>query len=318
MAVHAHSSSALPSMKLQTSLMTTSTRFYERLGSMPSNPADPESVAELVVVALGAFERYYVCWRNQAGHYRQDSYGLPDSLHRWLFPPDGGTRHLQTLQIVFGCGDEFFASDKYGKLENKDTNLREKIPSAESPVEKTERPLLRRSRTLSLVRPSSDPLISPFSPILETPRGYSSPASRRRPQSFAYTAGTLPWERMKPAREANPRSENTAPRFSYVNASVQTDPEPTHSLLSLRDDNSVPSLDSSLSSRSSVADGRTPVAIASPAPNPVVMGRMLDYFNAPKYRLGDALRSTYHHQPMTPEHGLYETWRSVLDRRRTV
>jgi hypothetical protein len=38
---------------------------------MPTDPADPESLVELVVVAFGAFERYYVCWRNQAGQYRQ-------------------------------------------------------------------------------------------------------------------------------------------------------------------------------------------------------------------------------------------------------
>ncbi|KAF2493413.1 hypothetical protein BU16DRAFT_79329 [Lophium mytilinum] len=321
MTLQAHSSSAPASIKLKKSLMRTSTRFHERLASMPSDPADPEGVKELVVVALGAFERYYVCWRNQVGRYRQDSYGLPESLRQWLFPPGGGSRHLQTLQIVFGRGDEFFASDKDGKLENKDTDLREKIPWADSLVEKTGRPLLRRSTTLSLVRPTSDPSLNHLGPITEAPSRYSSPtfsSSRRRPQRISCMAGALPLDRMKSSREVKPRSEDAAPKFPYVNAGVQTDPEPTESLPSLQEDSSDTSVSSPLSSRSSAAEVATPVAIASPAPNPVVMGRMLDYFNAPKYQLGDALRTTYCHQLSFPEHSLHETWRSVLDRRRTV
>jgi hypothetical protein len=45
---------------------------------------------------------------------------LPKCLHKWLFPPDGQTRDLPTLQVSLGSNDEFFASDKLGKLSSRD------------------------------------------------------------------------------------------------------------------------------------------------------------------------------------------------------
>jgi hypothetical protein len=51
--------------------MDASTRLYARLGRIPEDPNDPESLAELLVCAFGAFERYYVCWKTQAGEYKQ-------------------------------------------------------------------------------------------------------------------------------------------------------------------------------------------------------------------------------------------------------
>jgi len=50
----------------------------------------------------------------------EESHKLPEKLHEWLFPPDGGTRDLQTLQVTFGSGEDFFASDKEGKISNRD------------------------------------------------------------------------------------------------------------------------------------------------------------------------------------------------------
>jgi hypothetical protein len=189
-------------------------------------------------------------------------------------------------------------------------------------VERTARPTLRRSRTLSLVRPTSDPMMHPFNPIIESPRRCPSPAflsGKRRPQSIAFSARVLPLERLNTPRETTPSRRETIPmRPSYANASVQTDPEPMFLPPSSQDDRSDTSSNTSRSSRSGVAEVNTPATATSPAPNPVVMGRMLDYFNAPRYQLGDALRSTYSHQPMYPEHELYQIWRSVLDRRRTV
>ncbi|KAF2460438.1 hypothetical protein BDY21DRAFT_268556, partial [Lineolata rhizophorae] len=98
----------------------SSIRLYKRLDALSSNPNDPECVDEVLVVAFGAFEKYYICWRNRAGQYRQDGYGLPERLRSWLFPVDGPPRDYATLQVVFGRGDEFFASDRNGKIENKD------------------------------------------------------------------------------------------------------------------------------------------------------------------------------------------------------
>ncbi|OCK77200.1 hypothetical protein K432DRAFT_304763 [Lepidopterella palustris CBS 459.81] len=305
--------------------MLPSSRLYERLGAMPSNPEDPESVAELVVVAFGAFERYYVCWRNQAGEYKQDSYGLPARLHEWLYPVNGQGRHFPTLQVVLGRGDEFFASDKDGKLENVDIDLREKIPRVDSPVEKTERSALRRSRTLSFVRPTSDPVSKPFSPIIESPNRSSASTvvrqPRERPRSIAFTSALFSQflEREKP-RKACICTQQSQPssRSGYVDASVQTDQEPVpihQSSIAIESDISTVA---SHSSRTSISEISTPLTTVSAAPNPVVMGRMLDYFNAPKYQLGDALRSTYHHVPVYPDFELCHTWMSVLDRRRTV
>ncbi|OAK96333.1 hypothetical protein IQ06DRAFT_51332 [Phaeosphaeriaceae sp. SRC1lsM3a] len=51
--------------------MDSSTRLYTRLGEIPEDPNDPESLADLLVCAFGAFERYYVCWKTRGGEYRQ-------------------------------------------------------------------------------------------------------------------------------------------------------------------------------------------------------------------------------------------------------
>jgi hypothetical protein len=51
--------------------MDASTRLYKRLGEIPEDPNDPESLDDLVVCAFGAFERYYVCWKTKGGEYKQ-------------------------------------------------------------------------------------------------------------------------------------------------------------------------------------------------------------------------------------------------------
>lgn len=57
------------------------------------------------------------------------------------------------MQVVFGRGDEFFASDNNGKLEYKEPELEKKEPTNEELIEKR---ALRRSRTISFMRPRSD------------------------------------------------------------------------------------------------------------------------------------------------------------------
>ncbi|KAI4950141.1 hypothetical protein J4E91_004797 [Alternaria rosae] len=134
--------------------MDASTRLYKRLGEIPEDPNDPESLDDLIVCAFGAFERYYVCWKTKGGEFRQDGYDLPPALKDWLYPNDGTTRDFASLQVVFGRGEEYFASDKNGKLEYKEPELKKQAPTEDE--EKLDRQTLRRSRTVSFLRPLSE------------------------------------------------------------------------------------------------------------------------------------------------------------------
>jgi hypothetical protein len=73
---------------------------------------------------------------------------------------------------------------------------------------------------------------------------------------------------------------------------------------------------------SSSLDIHTPLTEDLPAPNPVYMGRMMDYFSKPGYQLGDSLFSSYryHQQPVYQEgYGNEGEWRdSSVERRQTV
>lgn len=46
---------------------------------------------------------------------------LPPRLHTWLFPLSFPPRHIPTLQVTFGSGDDYFASDRDGKTSNRDS-----------------------------------------------------------------------------------------------------------------------------------------------------------------------------------------------------
>lgn len=46
---------------------------------------------------------------------------LPSRLHTWLFPLSFPPRHIPTLQVTFGSGDDYFASDRDGKTSNRDS-----------------------------------------------------------------------------------------------------------------------------------------------------------------------------------------------------
>ncbi|KAF2853190.1 hypothetical protein T440DRAFT_506045 [Plenodomus tracheiphilus IPT5] len=160
--------------------MDASTRLYQRLAEIPEDPEDPESLDDLIVCAFGAFERYYVCWKTKGGDYRQDGYDLPAALKDWLYPSDGTTRDFASLQVVFGRGEEYFASDKNGKLEFKE-------PEVKKPVEdedKIDRMALRRSRTVSFLRPLSETSIksdATSADSLTSRQSRSSSISSQRP-----------------------------------------------------------------------------------------------------------------------------------------
>ncbi|ORY12813.1 hypothetical protein BCR34DRAFT_284661 [Clohesyomyces aquaticus] len=419
--------------------MNSSTRLYERLEQIPQDPSDPESLEELVVCAFGAFERYYVCWRNRGGEYKQgintspithssltkfvDGYDLPPSLHEWLFPSEGSSRDFPSLQVVFGRGDEYFASDKNGKLENKEPEIKKPVPRSESP-EKLDKPILRRSRTLSFIRPPSDPAAksfipaldahphretlsrppsmtinpqysitsapqppssrpssiatptnsqpssrplsvssaralsepssNPYSPVLDTPIKESptmSPTPRqsqtqsRRPLSMSFNPSAFPRIieedkfRSPDARKRDSGhctcgchipSQVQPPRPIYADASMQTDPSPPPSperkrrppkslRVDITSDASTSSSASSASAQSSIYDIETPMTEILPAPNPVMMGRMLSYFNNPGYRLGDSLSSSLVYVQYQPMEVYQEKWSSPsMGRRQTV
>ena len=70
--------------------MDASTRLYKRLGEIPEDPNDPDSLDDLIVCAFGAFERYYVCWKTKDGQFKQGThtqYSIRGSLvlthERW-------------------------------------------------------------------------------------------------------------------------------------------------------------------------------------------------------------------------------------------
>ncbi|KAF8858659.1 hypothetical protein BDZ45DRAFT_673773 [Acephala macrosclerotiorum] len=97
-------------------------RSHSKTGSTdgPSALRELQNVKNVICVAFGAFDRYYISWEDNDGEFHQESHNLPESLYKWLFPPTGETRHLPTLQVSFGSNDDFFASDQDGKLSSRD------------------------------------------------------------------------------------------------------------------------------------------------------------------------------------------------------
>ncbi|KAF2739757.1 hypothetical protein EJ04DRAFT_559659 [Polyplosphaeria fusca] len=353
--------------------MNSATRLYERLDQIPQDPSDPESLEDLVVCAFGAFERYYVCWRNRGGEYKQDGYDLPQSLQEWLFPPDGSTRDLATLQVVFGRGEEFFASDKDGKLECKEPEAKKPDPLPIEPGDRFDKPNLRRSRTTSfirrssdlssrplsvdytapesvnqsgatglgaqhrsrsnptLVRPASDPTPAAFDSASQSPiqaptsaPSTSIPSRRKsRPLSMSFSLNMFPkiveGKPLSPSSIASDWTQATKdtecctctshrtslPPSTYVDASIQTEPDsgpPTALRVGPSSDTSpFPSYNYDYGFAET-----EPTQFQAPVAVPMFMGRMMDYFHNPGYRLGDSLQSMYYsHQPSIYEDEKY-------------
>jgi hypothetical protein len=69
---------------------------------------------------------------------------LPECLNRWLFPADGQTRDLRTLQVSLGSNDEFFASDKDGKLSSRDPSCQPGEKKFVSRLAETSRGMTRK------------------------------------------------------------------------------------------------------------------------------------------------------------------------------
>ncbi|KAH7135736.1 hypothetical protein B0J11DRAFT_168566 [Dendryphion nanum] len=211
--------------------MDSASRLYERLGQIPQDPEDPESLEDMLVCAFGAFERYYVCWKNRGGEFRQDGYDLPPALQEWLFPTDGTSRDFPTLQVVFGRGDEYFASDKLGKLEFKEPEVKKLSPPEES-LDKEEKPTLKRSRTISFLRPLSDSSTKSFDPLREAPtrdadRSRSSSISQplARPQSTSLSTSTSePLSRSHSPPTETSSSQGSSRRSSFISQPASRPP----------------------------------------------------------------------------------------------
>lgn len=166
--------------------------------------------AEPIVVALGAHESFYACWKDKNGNYRQgiyestsvrdqtserdvDSNNLPDRLQEWLFPKDGSMRDLETLQVVLGRESEFYARDRDGAISHINSSMRQMaLQRSDSWPRKSGITNRKRAMTLSSTTSNSpgNSLIDGFrsteSPIVPEPRS-RRPSSR----SFSRTARPL-------------------------------------------------------------------------------------------------------------------------------
>ncbi|KAL2067616.1 hypothetical protein VTL71DRAFT_2041 [Oculimacula yallundae] len=119
-----------------------------------------ENVKEIICVAFGAFDRYYISWEDNSGDFHQEHNKLPYALQQWLFPPDClSTRDVPTLQVSFGSNDEFFASDKASKISNWDaTGLGERTAKVVPSLADVASGLVRR-KAYTVSSPSSNTVV---------------------------------------------------------------------------------------------------------------------------------------------------------------
>ncbi|KAH9890178.1 hypothetical protein F4778DRAFT_375445 [Xylariomycetidae sp. FL2044] len=155
------------------------------LESLSSNAGGPDGISELVVTALGTNGRHYICWKTNAGAYRQQSNGLPQILREWLFPPAGGTRDFATLQVILSGEGEFYASDRNGEIRS----------GARSEAAAESQRQLRRALTFS------DESLSSASKRRLSLREQELAKDTERPRS-----STLPTSKSDHSRNSPPRS----------------------------------------------------------------------------------------------------------------
>ncbi|KIW34577.1 uncharacterized protein PV07_01352 [Cladophialophora immunda] len=280
-----------------------------------------ESVDKILVYAVGAFDRYYVCWQDRQGGYRQERQGLPRVLDEWLFPPNGSSRDFETLQVSLGHNDEFFAFDQYERISHINTNLRENVSSINqrslipAAVNASQAMAVRRkAHTFSYSDEVQEHDQQPLS--IQLRKGVKK---RIRPRSIAI-AGVLslraPHERKTSqedrALKAWPGNSGISQRQPspvrhpvYSDAGVQTDPvqyghqdaadAALHDIATKPRRSCVSSISSfsSLLSDSSSATMDSAASLSSTSSicprNPISIGAMNRYFRESQYRLGDAL-----------------------------
>ncbi|RFU24718.1 hypothetical protein B7463_g11620, partial [Scytalidium lignicola] len=237
------------------------------MSGIPSALRNPENVKRIIVVAFGAFDRYYVCWEDQHGQYQQDSNKLPERLNQWLFPPDGGTRDFLTLQVSLGHNDEYFAFDKFGKLSSRDPVVRNQKPRDERDMG-----LRKKSYTFSESTTSAD-VFDRLQHVLDKPRF-------QRPMSLAIAGptGRGSWRERQTFLNRHERQRSLGDprlfkiRTGYVDTGVQTE-----ALIEEEDE------------FSGGVRYQTSSFIVHPSPSRS-MGLMQDYFREQQYQLGDVLQ----------------------------
>ncbi|KIW62338.1 hypothetical protein PV04_10519 [Phialophora macrospora] len=249
------SPSLLPHENVPESYLNRSTKTTPIQASLDIRPngllGDLETKNTILVYAFGAFDRYYICWQDRNGAYRQERHGLPPALDRWLFPPDGPTRDLATLQVSLGPNDEFFAFDQYERISHINTALRGNASGARSQsppgtmANMSARMAIRRkSHTFSHADQARDE---------ERQQPRQRAKKKARPWSIAI-AGVAP---LRASRENNKSQQDrpsavvaqgssgvtgpgpvAAPRPMYSDAGVQTDSDMDMLDSRDRDDNS--------------------------------------------------------------------------------
>jgi len=198
-------------------------------------------------------------------------------LQAWLFPSDGQTRDLNTLQVSLSSNDDFFASDQYGKISSREAAA-SLVPAV---VDFASR---RKSNTISGRIPAE------LNPQPQTPK-----LIRRRTELF--TRNTVPTEAPKsdrrrniilagpPVRPSNNEGqivarlrtqgiEEVRPRRTrYVDAEVQTETLICDENTRARPQKCEPQI----------------VYVYVEAPAPVSIGSMQEFCRKSHYTLGDAL-----------------------------
>ncbi|KIX02208.1 uncharacterized protein Z518_08147 [Rhinocladiella mackenziei CBS 650.93] len=283
------------------------TDVYTRFSALENS----EHVSKIVVYAFGAFDRYYICWMEKSGTYHQERQGLPKRLDEWLFPADGTTRDLPTLQVSLGHNDEFFAFDKFDRISNINNELRDsssRISFWQTYAGAAPKLTLRRkSNTFSHSDMAGEPV------PLSLKR--ASHPTKLRPRSVA-TIEVTPSKALQTGSLVRSSQGGAAVQrlpltkhLSYSDAAVQTEsvviPD-TSAIEDLGSDitkqmlarpprshtTSVSSLTSLLSNSSTEthkSDSSFSSSSSKGCRNPVYMGAMHQYFRDKEYRLGDAL-----------------------------
>ncbi|KAH8817466.1 hypothetical protein F5884DRAFT_874542 [Xylogone sp. PMI_703] len=238
------------------------------MAGIPSALRNPENVKKIIVVAFGAFDRYYVCWQDHNGQYQQESDKLPDRLYKWLFPPDGGTRDFLTLQVSLGHNDEYFAFDQQGKISSRDPVSRD-----QSPKDEREMGLRKKSYTFSESSASTD-VFDRLQHVLDRPR-------IERPRSLAVSGAAVRWssrERQSFIHRHERQRSLGEPRLfkirpNYVDSAVQTE------TFVEEEEGDLPS-NLQYQRRSFIVHPSHSKSI----------GLMQDYFRKQQYQLGDVLQ----------------------------
>lgn len=215
---------------------------------------------------------------------------------------------------MFGHGDEYFASDKNGKVTNMEMNaeLRDRLPSRRSTT--ATQLASRHSHTVSMSSLPSDrdmkPTVisasdSPPRRVLQRRKTIRS----GRPQSISVDGSSfLSWLERKTEREGlvdansnNNINDNVSPpvvaapelrKVSYVDAGVQTESDMAGIEIPPSTRHSRANSDYCI--RRTMVNRNDQQSISDPSlycpPNPIIMGKMHSYFRASRYKLGDALQ----------------------------